>query len=745
MNAEAWQRALRYRFPAIVAFHLLLVAATNYAAFWLRFDGAIRDQEYKLWQNTVLVLVVVRGLTFLGFKLFEGLWRYTSVWDLRNILAAVTASSVVFAGAVSFLLQLANYPRSVYIIDALLLVVAMTGVRMARRFYGEFSGTAGERRVLIVGAGDAGELIVRDMKASARQTYLPIGFVDDDARKKGRRIHGVRVLGTRHDLPKILERSKPHEVLIAIPGATPEHLRAIVRSLEPFKIPIKTLPRLSDIIDGKVEVQQIRNLAVEDLLARPAVGLDPAPVKRLIAGRRVMVTGAGGSIGSELCRQIASLRPASLVMFERYENSLHAIRLELEDKDLKRVTAAPGAAAGGASARHGFGLHPVIGDVTDAARVDAVMQQYAPEIVFHAAAHKHVPLMEENPCEAIKNNVRGTRILVEAAEAHGIDRFIFVSTDKAVNPTSVMGASKRVAELVVQAQGVGSGTSFSIVRFGNVLGSNGSVVPRFMEQIKSGGPVTITHPEMRRFFMLIPEAVQLVLHAASQAESGATYVLEMGEQVKLLDMARDLIRLSGLVPEEDVKIEFIGLRPGEKLYEELVGADEEASPSGMEKILCVRSRRPPSPELSSRVMALEAAALLHRRDEVLSAMQQLIGPFKDSGEATPVEEPLPAADAAATSSAGAPGYDEQPCPKCQSGRAHRSRARSLTERIRKEISDERLYRCEDCGWRGWLLPLEFGDPASVVPVSAPDLALLDAGAASAAPLVRQRFSPRSLQ
>ena len=433
----------------------------------------------------------------------------------------------------------------------------------------------------VFGAGDAGEMIVRDMRTKSSQPYRPIGFIDDDRAKVGLRIHGVPVLGTRHDLSAILERYKPHEVLIAIPRAEPAAMRAIVRSLEPFKIPIKTLPNLRDLIDGKVELAKIRSLSVEDLLVRAPVGLDIQPVKSLIAGRRVMVTGAGGSIGSELCRQIAGLKPATLVMFDRYENTLHDIRVELDDR------------------KHAFGVIPVIGDVTDASRVNAVLAEHQPEIIFHAAAHKHVPLMEENPCEAVKNNVRGTRVLAQAADAHGVDRFIMISTDKAVNPTSVMGASKRVAELVVQAQAVGSGTSFSIVRFGNVLGSNGSVVPRFLDQIKKGGPVTVTHPDMRRFFMLIPEAVQLVLHAASQAESGATYVLEMGEQVKLLDMARDLIRLSGLIPEDDIKIEFTGLRPGEKLYEELVGADEEARPSAVEKF-CVSGRGVNRSRTSSR-------------------------------------------------------------------------------------------------------------------------------------------------
>ncbi|PYQ83303.1 MAG: hypothetical protein DMG02_33885, partial [Acidobacteria bacterium] len=454
-------------------------------------------------------------------------------------------------------------------------------------------------------AGSAGELIVRDMKSDRASDYQPIGFVDDDEHKTGWRIHGVPVLGTRRDLPAIVERSRPDEILLAISNADPAVVRSVVRALEAFDIPIKTLPNLRDIIDGKVKVGQIRKLSVEDLLSRAPVGLDRAPVKQLIGGRRVMVTGAGGSIGSELCRQIARLSPATLVMFERYENSLHAIRMELEDQRLSG------------------GLYSTVGDITDSGRLNDVLRTYRPEIIFHAAAHKHVPLMEENPCEAVKNNVRGTRLLAQAAEAYGADRVVLISTDKAVNPASVMGASKRVAEMVVQAQANGSGTSFSIVRFGNVLGSNGSVVPRFVEQIRKGGPVTITHPDMRRFFMLIPEAVQLVLHAAAQAESGATYVLEMGEQVKLVDMARDLIRLSGFVPDEDIRIEFIGLRPGEKLYEELVGPDEELGPSRVDKILRVSSRWRMAEGLFEQIHALEAEASDGDADAVRASLKGL--------------------------------------------------------------------------------------------------------------------------
>ena len=325
--------------------------------------------------------------------------------------------------------------------------------------------------------------------------------------------------------------------------------------------------------------------------------------------------------------------------------------------------------------------------MTDAARVNDVLAEHQPEIIFHAAAHKHVPLMEENPCEAVKNNVRGTRLLAQAADAHGVDRFVLISTDKAVNPTSVMGATKRVAELVVQAQAIGSGTSFSIVRFGNVLGSNGSVVPRFLEQIKKGGPVTVTHPEMRRFFMLIPEAVQLVLHAASQAESGATYVLEMGEQVKLVDMARDLIRLSGLVPDEDIKIEFTGLRPGEKLFEELVGEDEEARPSAVEKILCVRSRRQPDAGLFAEIDVLERAAVAGPSELVIDGDEgpdRLVRTGDASRRRIRTGQALPVMTAA-VAEADDRGRNEQPCPNCRVGQLHRSHARSLPERITEEL------------------------------------------------------------
>lgn len=723
------------RARSLVRFHralslllqLGLVILSNWLAFVLRFDAALPAWAWQAFVQTLPLLLVTRALAFVPFRLYQGLWRYTSVHDAMMMLGGIGTSSAAFFLLMQSPLGPDVYPRSIFVIDAVLLTLLLGGVRLTRRLHGEFSRTKPGKRVLVFGAGDAGELIVRDMKNNDWYAYQPIGFIDDDASKVGRRIHGVPVLGTRQDLPAVMARHKPHEVLLAMPRAEPAAVRSIVRALEAFKIPIKTLPNLRDLIDGTIELGQIRSLAVEDLLARAPVGLDPEPVKNLIRGRRVMVTGAGGSIGSELCRQIVALKPSSLVMFERYENSLHAIRLELEDQ------------------HRSCGLHPVIGDVADTTCVNAVLHNHRPEIIFHAAAHKHVPLMEENPCEAIKNNVRGTRLLAQAAEFAGVDRFILISTDKAVNPTSVMGASKRLAELAVQMQAVGSGTSFATVRFGNVLGSNGSVVPRFLEQIKKGGPVTITHPEMRRFFMLIPEAVQLVLHAAAQADGGATYVLEMGEQVKLLDMARDLIRLSGHVPDDEIAIEFMGLRPGEKLYEELVGLHEDVGPSAVDKILRVTSRHPPEPEFFLALEAIEARAAAGDVNAVMASLRALIPEY-----ATPeMAGGAPEEAAVMPQSVRGPLFDEdvmhQDCPKCAATGMSRSRSRTWLERVKREMTSERLFRCAACGWRGWLPPLVSIDSPPLDVMAAPDLVTIDAAVRSpAAAPARPSFSPRNL-
>jgi FlaA1/EpsC-like NDP-sugar epimerase len=583
----------------VIVSQLTLVALANHVAFLLRFDGSVPSSETLLERQMLPWLLLVRGIAFARFGLYRGMWRYSGIWELRDIFVAVVLSSVAFSIAAAAAAGPMSYPRSVIVIDALVVTCFLGGIRLLTRLRrgralvvpGRNKSEQINRRLLIYGAGAAGESIVRDILHRALDNYTPVGFVDDDTAKVGHTIHGVPVVGTRSELRRIMADRDPDEVLIAMPAADLSTVRGVVRSLEPFKVRITILPNLRDILDGTVRVNQIRRLAVEDLLPRVAVGIDQAPLRHMLAGRRVMVTGAGGSIGSELCHQIVALGPESLVLYERAENSLYAVINQLADR--------------GASAR----VHPALGDVTDVDRLERVLAQFRPEIIFHAAAHKHVPLMEAHPCEAVKNNVLGTRLVAEAAQRHGVARFILVSTDKAVNPTSVMGATKRIAELIVMNLARQSATTFMTVRFGNVLGSTGSAIPRFIEQIKSGGPVTITHPEMRRYFMLLPEAAQLVLHVAGRGRNQGVYVLDMGEQIKVVDMARNLIQLSGFVPDEDIKLTYVGLRPGEKLFEELVGSNETVGPSSIEKVFEVTSEAVYLPDhLEAQVRRLERFA-----------------------------------------------------------------------------------------------------------------------------------------
>jgi len=636
-QAFAWLPNLRLHayFAAVVAIHMVLVGVANECAFLLRFDGDVPASAAGVQLRMLPWLLLIRGLMFIPFGVYGGVWRYASIWEMRNIAAGVAASSIVFA-FVTTIAGAGTYPRSIFVIDALIAGFLIGGVRLAARLrrggalrvFRPRPNVPAARRVLIYGAGEAGESIVRDIHHTARSVYEPVGFIDDDTRKVGLTIHGVRVLGTRERLRRVMAEYEPNEVLIAMPAAEPSTVRRVVRALEKFDVRITILPNLRDILDGTVTVNQIRQLAVEDLLPRMPVGMDEAAPRLLLAGRRVMVTGAGGSIGSELCQQIASLGPESLVLFERTENSLYSVTNALAD-------------------RGAVGVYPTLGDVTDVDRLERVLAQFRPEIIFHAAAHKHVPMMEAHPCEAVKNNVGGTRLLAEAAKRHGVARVVLVSTDKAVNPTSVMGATKRVAELVVMNEGRTGTTTFMTVRFGNVLGSNGSAIPRFLDQIKRGGPVTITHPDMRRYFMLLPEAVQLVLQVAGRGTNQGVYVLEMGEQIKVEEMARNVIRLSGYVPDEDIALTYVGLRPGEKLFEELVGSGESVQPSPIERVFEVRTDALPSAEwLTAQVRRLERFAKQGDATETLRALGVVVPEYTGRPWAS-----LPAATAVA---AGAP-------------------------------------------------------------------------------------------
>jgi FlaA1/EpsC-like NDP-sugar epimerase len=591
-----------------VAVHVLLVAVSTYGAFWLRFDGDVSGAALAAYLTVAPWIIVGRSLLFAPFRLYRGLWKYSGIWDLTRIVLAVAASTAILYVPAGLIMRAGTLPRSIPIIDSLLLISLLGGARLLRRLLDTESWSSDGRPVLIIGAGHAGEMIVREMRRGG--LYRPVGLVDDNPLKLGKTIHGVTVLGTCVDLPRVVEATAPEEVLLAIPSATSGQRRRILQRLEPYKLSLTTLPGLKDLVNGQVGIKQIRPLAIEDLLPRSQVTLDEEAVRQMVRGKRVLVTGAGGSIGSELSRHLARLGPERLVLYERYENGLYAVVTDLRD----RMPA--------------LSIHSVIGDVTDRARVEQVMTEHRPDLVFHAAAHKHVPLMEGNPCEAVKNNIAGTMIVGDVARISGVERFVFISTDKAVNPSSVMGATKRVAELIVQGLGQSSRTHFVTVRFGNVLGSNGSVIPRMVEQIRAGGPVTVTHPEIRRYFMLIPEAVELVLQAAVLAERAETFVLDMGEQLKVLDVAKHLIRLSGLVPDIDIAIKFIGLRPGEKLMEELVGGTEALEPSGVPKIF--RVRRPQTLEADLVVQAAGALVEAARRGDevdVLSHLYQIVPEF----------------------------------------------------------------------------------------------------------------------
>ena len=603
-----------YRYFLLISIQILLVLLAQYCAFLARFDGVIPAYYMRMYEHGLMCLLVTRGVIFLPFHLYGSFWRYAGMWDLRNIIAAVVTSTFVFAVIVEIGLGL-SYPLSVLIVDSVFLICLLGGLRLTLRMLAEWRRRGGQTRVLIYGAGDAGERIASDMQKRRLRAYAPIGFVDDDAEKTGMWIHGIPVLGTGHDLARILAQEKPDEVLVAMPSETPARLRTVVKALEPFKMPIKTLPNLADIIDGKVTVSQIRDLAVEDLLSRPPVQMDLTPVRGFMKGKRVLVTGAGGSIGAELCRQLARCEPDMLLMLDKAESALYDIDMELRRSvpDCPRTT--------------------LLVDITNAGRVHDVFMRHAPQIVFHAAAYKHVPMMERHPSEAVLNNAIATRRLCEIAAQRGVETFVQISTDKAVNPTNVMGATKRIGELVVQAVArqpeAKSLTTFCAVRFGNVLGSNGSVVPLFLQQIKQGGPVTVTHPDITRYFMTIPEASQLVLHAATLATGGEIFVLDMGEQIRVLDMARHLIRLAGYVPEEEIPISFTGIRPGEKLYEELVGTDETVEPSGEAKInrICPQWQ-PDLGQLMTELDELEWLAEQGRAKAMVALLREIVPTFR---------------------------------------------------------------------------------------------------------------------
>jgi FlaA1/EpsC-like NDP-sugar epimerase len=563
-----------------VAVDAALVAAAWWLAWNLRFDEA-RPVYYDRYLDWSIILLVV-GLklpVFVATGFYNRWWRYVSTRDMWTVLRGVALASVaVFLVFTLFDVHRVSVPRGVWFVDMLLCLAFVTGSRLLARTLIEkpLPGRGRGKDVVVVGAGDAGQLVVKEMQRNPALGYRPIGLLDDDPRKRNLRLHGVRVLGTVGELAQVVRERRPDEVLIAIPSASGELRARIVETTRSLQVPVKTLPSLSGLVSGDADLaRQLRPVEVEDVLGREPVEVDFASISDYLAGEVVLVTGAGGSIGSELCRQIARVGPAKLVLVDNAEPALFEIERELVRE--RRFLAAAA----------------VVGDVRDPVKLGQVFDKYRPGVVFHAAAYKHVALMEANPLEAVRNNTLGTRVVADVAVEYGTKRFVLVSTDKAANPRTVMGQSKALAEWIVETWGhrADVSTRFVAVRFGNVLGSSGSVVPIFRRQIARGGPVTVTHPEMTRFFMTIPEAVQLVVQAGAMGGRGQVYVLDMGEPVRIVDLAENMIRLSGKNPGTDVAIEFIGPAPGEKLHEELVGDDETVTPSEHPKIDLIT--RPP--------------------------------------------------------------------------------------------------------------------------------------------------------
>jgi FlaA1/EpsC-like NDP-sugar epimerase len=559
----------------------VLFALALCGAYLLRFELVLRHPEIMQLGAVLIWLVPMKLVVFFAFGLYRGMWRYTSVRDFWHLAQASLVSMFLTMAVILFLYRFQGFSRAVVMLDGLLTFLFTGALRMGIRSYFSFkdqnrsdhvfSGAGKKRKkVLIVGAGKAGEKILREIFDNYQLFYEVEGFVDDDSQKQGRSMHGVPVLGSIQALPRLIGNTGVGEVLIAIPSATGDQMRRIVDICKECDVPYKTLPGIGEIIDGRASVKILRDVSYQDLLGRPPVRLDVTGIREYIDGRTVLITGCGGSIGSELCRQVVRFQPRSVVLLDASEANLFQIEMELQHEMYYRSH------------------HAILGQVQDRSLMEAVFRKYHPQVVFHAAAYKHVPMLEKNPWEAVSNNVEGSRVAMEVALEHKVERFVLVSTDKAVRPTNVMGASKRITEIMLQSF-QGKGTRFMAVRFGNVIGSSGSVMPLFRRQIELGGPVTVTHPEVTRYFMTIPEAAQLIIQAGAMGRGGDIFVLEMGTPVRIADMARDLIRLSGKEPDKDIRIVFTGLREGEKLHEELIAGGESIAQTEHEKIMVLNS------------------------------------------------------------------------------------------------------------------------------------------------------------
>ncbi|MCG7983971.1 MAG: polysaccharide biosynthesis protein [Candidatus Thiodiazotropha lotti] len=574
MSRQILPRHLRSQGVAL-AHDVLMVPIAWFLAFWFRYNlEVVPVSFYQDALQALLYILPVQLAAFLLFGLYRGIWRFASLPDIMRILKAVLVGTVVGVALLFVFTRAGGVPRSVPVIHAILLVMLLSGPRLIYRLLKDrHLDLAPGKRVLIVGSGKAGEMLARDILRNRRGDFRPVAFVDDKQRRQGREIHGLPVAGTSEDIPALCEELSIDVIMLAIPSASSSQMRRVVEFCETSGVPFRSVPQLNDLMSGNVQINHLRQVSIEDLLGRNPVSLDWQAIDATLAGKVILVTGAGGSIGSELCRQLAKLNPAKLVLLENSEFNLYSIEMELLNSYPE------------------LSLDCHLGDITDQVYVENLFSEYRPEVVFHAAAYKHVPMLENRIRQAVRNNVLGTRVVAEMANRYATGVFVLVSTDKAVNPANVMGASKRGAEIFCQNLNAHSDTHFITVRFGNVLGSAGSVIPLFRKQIEEGGPVTVTDPRMERYFMTIPEACQLIMQTVVMGEGGEIFVLDMGEPIKISYLAEQMIHLSGRTLGEDIQIEYIGLRPGEKLYEELFHEKEELAKTSHEKVLLAHHRQ----------------------------------------------------------------------------------------------------------------------------------------------------------
>lgn len=604
---------MRLRTRTVIFIHdLLMVPLAWLGAFWLRFNlGVIPEQWWNSAWRWLPAVLVLQGLSFRFYGLYRGVWRFASVPDLVRIVKAVATGVLVIATVMFVVDRLEGLPRSVIPLYFGLLTVLLSTPRVMYRIWKDRSTNLREgRRALIVGAGNAGEALVRDLRRDRDSQFVPIAFVDDDPEKRGREIHSLRVRAGCDHIPNLVQRLDVDVILIAVPSATDRQMRRVVEICESVQIPFMTLPSVQELLSSGQPVNALREVSIEDLLGRAPVKLDRSNVERHLSGKRIFVTGGGGSIGGELCKQIARFPVAELTIFERCEFNLYRISRAL------------------AKADPGLRVRALLGDVADRYAVEGALAASEPDVIFHAAAYKHVPLLEYQTRQAVLNNVLGTRTVAEAAMRRGVGEFVLISTDKAVHPGNVMGATKRAAEIALQELNARGPTRFVTVRFGNVLDSAGSVVPLFREQIQAGGPVTVTDPEVTRYFMTIPEACQLIMQASAMGQGGEIFVLDMGEPIKISYLAEQMIRLSGMRPGQDIRIEYIGLRPGEKLHERLFLDQEHLQPTGHDKLLLAQPEEADLASIRKHLTGLSDACQGADEDAILCCLQALVPEFR---------------------------------------------------------------------------------------------------------------------